>query len=218
MSGSTPSAAAAPAPAAPMFGTIPDWTLSGVLPPYLGDPRFSLNMAPYPTTIENVVTRFSTTPKRVEILESFLAYRKRLAAVGIVDGFQWLNGSILEDIEKLESRDPNDIDVVTFFRRPVGARDPIAWAHFCNINKLLFSPNANKASFKSDTQYVDLDSSTEEVAMLTRFWFGLFSHRRNDLWKGMLSIPLALSANDAVAEVILNAKKHAPAHSSGAAL
>lgn len=198
-----------------MFGVIPEWTLSGVLPPYLGNPLMPLNMAPYPTTLANVVTRFATTPRRIEIFENFLAYRKRLAAVGIIDGFQWLNGSIFEDIEKLESRDPKDIDVVTFFRRPLGARDPFGWEHFFNLNKQLFSRNANKASHNSDTLYVDLDSSAEDVVMLTRFWFGLFSHRRNDLWKGMLSIQLALSNDDAAAAVILAAKKYGPNPSTG---
>lgn len=214
MSGTTPFPATTPAP---VLGAIPPWTLSGVLPPYLGNPTSSISMAPYSTTLVNVVERFATTPKRIEILEGFLLYRKALAAVGIIDGFQWLNGSILEDIESLESREPKDIDVVTFFRRPMGARDPLAWGQFGNSNRTLFSPQANKASFKTDTQYIDLDSTTEEVALLTRFWFGLFSHRRNDLWKGMLSIPLQISSDDTIAVAKLLAKRVPLTPVSGAA-
>jgi hypothetical protein len=189
-----------------MFGDIPAWTLSGILPPYLGDPRNGVNMAPYSTTLQKVAERFASTRRRFEILQGLLAYRQALANLGIVDGFQWLNGSILEDIEKLENRDPNDIDIVTFFRRPVGARDPIAWGQFTSLNGSIFSPKVNKALYKCDTQYIDLDSSTEDVASLTRFWFGLFSHRRNDVWKGMLNIPLAISADDGLAQTVLAAK------------
>lgn len=197
MSSSSPTAGS-PEPA-PTFGDIPSWTISGVLPPYLGDPKYAVNMAPYPTTLYRVAQRFGYSPKRIEILQGLLKYRQALAAIGIVNGFQWLNGSILEKIESLESRDPNDIDIVTFFRRPIGAKDPIAWGHFTTINRLAFTPSSNKLLFKCDTQYIDLDSSTEDVANLTRFWFGLFSHRRNDMWKGMLSIPLAVDQDDAKA-------------------
>jgi hypothetical protein len=151
-----------------------------------------------------VVDRFAFTPKRIEILQGLLSYRRSLSGIGVVDGFQWLTGSILEDIENLETRDPKDIDIVTFFRRPIGVRDPITWMHFVNANRNIFSAQFNKLQFKSDTQYIDLDASTEDVASLTRFWFGLFSHRRNDLWKGMLTIPLSITPDDDVAQEALS--------------
>jgi len=34
--------------------------------------------------------------------------------MGIVSGIQWLNGSFMENVEMLEGRPPNDMDVVTF--------------------------------------------------------------------------------------------------------
>ena len=157
-------------------------------------------MAPYPTSLCQVIDRFAFSAKRIAILQGLLSYRQSLSNLGIVEGFQWLNGSILEDIENLEARDPNDIDIITFFRRPIAVRDPIAWMHFATANKMTFSPQFNKATFKCDTQYIDLDASTEDVANLTRFWFGLFSHRRNDLWKGMLTIPLPITPDDATAQ------------------
>ena len=181
------------------MGQIPPWTVSGVLPPYLGSPVHGVNMAPYPTTLPRVVERFGYTPKRREIFRGLLNYRQELSDLGIVSGFQWLNGSILENIELLENRDPNDIDIVTFFHRPVGVNDPNTWIPFANSNIHIFSPQKNKLTYKCDTQYIDLDASTEHVANLTRFWFGLFSHRRNDQWKGMLTIPLAISADDTAA-------------------
>jgi hypothetical protein len=199
----------------PIFGQIPEWTVSGVLPPYLGAPTSAIHMAPYPTALPLVVERFAFSPKRIEILQGLLSYRQELAQLGIVDGFQWLTGSILENIENLESRDPNDIDIVTFFRRPIGAKDPIAWMHFGNINRQSFSPQRNKMIFKCDTQYIDLDASSEDVANLTRFWFGLFSHRRNDQWKGMLTIPLLTSTDDAIAQEMLALKCSQASNSTG---
>ena len=187
------------------FGTIPEWTVSGILPPYLGDPRNSGNMAPYPTTLVKLVERFAYTAARRAIMTGFLKYRQELASFGFVAGFQWINGSFLEDIEKLETRDPKDIDIVTFFRRPVSAQGSDDWFNFVSAKPEIFSPLRNKNQFKSDTQFVDLDLRAEEVAELTRFWFGLFSHRRDDQWKGMLTIPLAIGLDDQRALELLTA-------------
>ncbi len=153
-----------------------------------------------------MIDRFASTPERRIILTGLLAYRAALASIGLDTGFQWLNGSILEDIENLETRSPNDIDIIIFFRRPLIAKDPVAWASFFNHYRQLFSPSQNKAVYHCDTQFIDLDASAEDVASLTRFWFGLFSHRRNGVWKGMLTIPLAVSADDAAATALLSVK------------
>ena len=39
--------------------------------------------------------------------------------IGIGSGFQWLDGSFLENVEMTEKRDPGDLDLVTFFRQAV---------------------------------------------------------------------------------------------------
>ena len=93
---------------------IPPWTSRGVLPSIdPGDPTGG-DRSPYPASLLDVVMRFSTSPERRTILQGLLDYRAALHRMGLVSGFQWLDGSFLENIELLESRSPRDIDVVTF--------------------------------------------------------------------------------------------------------
>src|SRR5690606_22603416 len=61
---------------------------------------------------------FSFSKTRQTILKGLLDYRKALYEAKIVNGFQWVDGSFMEDVETLENRAPNDLDVVTFFCLP----------------------------------------------------------------------------------------------------
>ena len=58
---------------------------------------------------------------------------------------------------------------------------------------------------------VDLNATPEALVSLTRYWLGLFSHRRQDsLWKGMLQIRLEDEADDTAALALLNPADAAP--------
>ena len=138
-------------------------------------------------------------------MQGLLAYRQALAGVGLTDGIQWLSGSFLEDIETLESRDPRDIDVVTFFRRPAHCQSDADWQIFCQQNQALFIPPQVKAQFHCDAYVVDLNIDALSVVSQARYWFGLFSHRRGGLWKGILQVPLAVSQDDLDASNMLQA-------------
>ena len=46
-------------------------------------------------------------------MAGFLSFRDALQATGLVKGFQWINGSFLENVEEVEERNPRDIDVVS---------------------------------------------------------------------------------------------------------
>ena len=68
----------------------------------------------------------------------------------------------------------------------------------------LFSKPLAKARYLCDVQFVDLSQPATHVVGLTRYWFGLFSHKRATFqWKGMLEIPLGTLADDANAAKIL---------------
>jgi hypothetical protein len=67
--------------------------------------------------MSDVVLRFGNSPERIAILDGLLSYRLALTTAGMVDGFQWLDGSFTEDVETLQRRSPNDIDVVTIASR-----------------------------------------------------------------------------------------------------
>lgn len=138
-----------------------------------------------------MVDKFATSPERKAILVGLLRYRDALAAAGIVDGFQWLDGSFLENIEERERRPPADIDIVTFLHRPNAAKNATAWATFVSDNLEIFDVNRVKSAYSCHAFFVDLDLPPEVVVDHARYYFGLFSHRRvTQQWKGMLRVPL----------------------------
>jgi hypothetical protein len=51
-------------------------------------------------------------------------------------------------------------------------------------------PAQVKAAFKCDAYFVDLSTEPASVVDQARYWFGLFSHRREGQWKGMLQVSL----------------------------
>jgi hypothetical protein len=182
---------------------IPALEPSGILPPYLGSATASSNMSPYATTLVEVAQRFCATDPRKEIFRGLLAHRQTLNAIGFTDGFQWLSGSFLEDIETIDSRPPRDVDVVTFLHAPAGIANWVDLQALVNANLALFDRGQVKTAFKVDAQFVGLDEKASVIVDQTRFWFGLFSHRRNGLWKGLLQIPLAISADDTAAAALV---------------
>jgi hypothetical protein len=177
---------------------IPDFTISGVLPPFLGStPTIPALMSPYRTSLTRVAGRLCGSDQRKAIFRGLLVYRQQLSAVGFQVGVQWLSGSFIEDIEGLETRHPNDVDVITICHRPAAVKDDAFWNGFLMSNIALIDPAAVKAAFRCDAYFVDMDIEPMSVVNQTRYWFGLFSHRRGGLWKGMLEIPLAVTTDDA---------------------
>lgn len=184
---------------------IPPFTVSGVLPPWVGNPCLAANMSPYQTSLTEIANMLCSTAERRTIFRGLLQYRQVLAGIGLTSGFQWFSGSFLEDIETLENRPPRDVDVVTFFQRPAQhAMDP-QWRAFVDANRNLWAPAQTKIAYHCDAQYVDLSFHATYIVDRTRFWFGLFSHRRNGIWKGLLQVPLGISQDDVDASQLMNA-------------
>lgn len=166
---------------------IPDWNTMGLLPPMdLAQPT-SATRSPYPVTLLDVVMRFSTSSERQRVLAGFLEYRAALHNMGISDGFQWLDGSFLEDVETLERRAPRDIDVVTFMHTPANfSPSPAEMA--------ILDPDSAKAQFHVDSYFVELDELMPELVVAqSAYWYSMWSHRRNQAWKGYLQVDLASS-------------------------
>lgn len=180
---------------------IPAFNMSGVLPPFLGEnPTQRIEMSPYVVSIADVVKRYATSEERVRILAGLLEFRAALRSVGIVDGFQWLDGSFVEHVEETRSRAPADVDVVTFAHRPTASPDE--WKRLVKNRPDLFQPSETKKRYCCDAYFVDLDKKPFFVVDDTRYWFGLFSHQRvTSLWKGMLSVPL--QSDDGAARSLL---------------
>lgn len=181
---------------------IPAFQISGVLPPFIGDgPGEELHkMSPYPTTMLELVKRFGISEERRVILIGLMEYRKALHDAGIVLGFHWLDGSFVEDIEGTAKRPPNDIDIVTFFYRPVSADK---WKQWSIKNRDLFDSTKMKTKYKCDSFGVDMNILPSAVVSQTRYWFGLFSHRRaTGLWKGMLQLDLDIGLDSEALSVL----------------
>ncbi|MFZ1326869.1 MAG: hypothetical protein WAT67_12765 [Candidatus Contendobacter sp.] len=137
----------------------------------------------------DVVQHYATSSERARILTGLLDFRFELRSVGIVDGFQWLDGSFVEDVEKMRGRAPQDVDIVTFAHRPKKSLDE--WKGLMKEHRTLFLPKETKARYCCDAYFVDLDKASFLIVDDTRYWFGLFSHQRaTTLWKGLLSVPL----------------------------
>lgn len=177
---------------------IPAWDAAGIIPPVRpGAVGHSLDRSPYIAGALDLVARFGTSQERCAILDGWLRYREELYSAGLVTGFQWLDGSFVEDSEQYEDRAPGDIDVVTFFELPAGV-DQI---QFDGQHPELFDPDATKAKYLVDAYGMELGLplDTELIADVT-YWYSLWSHRRQDCrWKGFVQVDLNARADEVAA-------------------
>lgn len=181
---------------------IPAFELSGALPPYIGHGAPQLRtLSPYPATVLEVVQRFGGSPERRRLLNGLLTYRQVLVTHRMSVGFQWIAGSFTEDIEAVEGRPPNDIEIVTFFRRPAVFQRSHLWGAFVAANPSLFDPQVLRATYGCHAFPVDMDAPVEQTVDATRYYKGLFSHRRTRLWKGLVRIELGTDDADAAAHL-----------------
>lgn len=185
------------------FAAIPSWNSMGVMPPLNSISPVDADRSPYEVSLSDAMFRFGTSPDRCRILAGFLEYRRRLHLAGLDKGFQWLDGSFLEHIEKLEGRSPNDIDVVTFFVMPAGLTQlQLAAAH---PDLFPVTPTARvgfKNAFFVDPYWVNLDSPSEHLIRSSVYWYSMWSHRRDLSWKGFLQVDLS-GSEDASAAAFL---------------
>ena len=171
---------------------LPRFNASMVLPPYTGaDPTQSATMSPYKVEFLEFAQQFATSQHRADLLNGLIAYREALRNIGLTQGFQWIDGSFVEDVEQSRGRPPADIDVVTFAYGPQFA-DPPAYRAWVLQNQALFSPIETKRLHNCDAFFVDMMQLRPDLLVdRTRYWFGLFSHQRaTALWKGMVQVPL----------------------------
>ena len=177
---------------------IPPWTADGVLPPINVSQPVSPERSPYVVSLTDYVLRFGDTAERRTILDGFLRYRAALHGAGVVQGFQWLDGSFLEHVEVTEGRAPNDVDVVTFYRLPPG----LSQAQLAAKAGAFLTHASVKTTFRVDGYLVHLGMDTERLTRQSVYWYSVWSHRRNQLWKGFVQVDLA-PVEDAVATATL---------------
>ena len=180
---------------------IPGWSNAGVLPPVRPEvPGSSLDRSPYIVDLAVFVDHFATSPERMAILDDLLQFRADLHQAGITSGFQWLDGSFLEQVEVLENRAPRDMDVVTFLDLPSGQDQQ----SLIQRHGTLFDPKHVKATYAMDAYFVVLGEPLD-IGSVRRvsYWYSMWSHRRDGLWKGFVQVDLDPS-QDADARATLN--------------
>ena len=178
----------------PGNGPIPDWDHSGVIPALDEDNPTSRDRSPYIVSMRQLVERFGTTEHRRKLLGGLMDYRSDLRQAGLLQGFQWINGSFVEDVERTSSRPPEDIDVVTFYYVPDGYTDETFYAK----NQTLLDPGSAKARHYVHAYYVRLNSgSVESVIRNCTYWYSLWSHSREGVWKGYLQMSLEVDEDGA---------------------
>lgn len=178
---------------------IPELNQSGVLPPFIPEqgPTDPASMAPYRSTMSEFVFRYAQSPERITILKGLLKYRQQLKDIGVTEGFQWLDGSFVENVELNLNRPPNDIDVVTFATMPTKNTEDLR--SLMQNNQELFVSDVSKEKYCCDAYFVDLNAHPIHIVNSTKYWFGLFSHQRESyLWKGMIEIPIVCDDNEAL--------------------
>lgn len=180
---------------------IPDWSIHGTLPPIRpGTDAVSMDRSPYPALPLDFCLRFGKTPERRRILRGLIELRAELRAVGLANGFQWVDGSFAEDCEGARGRPPADVDVVTFV--PLGNRT--RQLQLIGSHRFLFSPQEAKSRFLVDHYLVATDQPFDATqARRVAYWYSMWSHRRGDEhWKGF--VELSLSDDDADAHAWLD--------------
>ena len=139
---------------------IPAWNSQGVLPPVDVEAPTSSNPSPYRVSLVDFVLHFGNTECRRTIVSGLLDFRGALHAIGLVDGFQWIDGSFLENIEAVEERDPHDIDTVTFFHAPTDESQE----SLLEAAPRLFDPLATKKDYRVDAYFVQGCGSSSSTA------------------------------------------------------
>lgn len=183
---------------------IPAWNLQGVIPPIRpGAQGHDSDRSPYKSPLHTLVDVMGTSPARLEIIDGLLKFRNEIHKLGINAGFQWLNGSFSENVESTEARDPRDVDVVTFLQLPDGEDV----ASIVTKNPQLFDHDHVKRTYRVDSYWEVLGepmvaSSIQRIS----YWYSMWSHRRDGIWKGFVQVDLESTQDPVALEALAQAK------------
>lgn len=174
------------------IASIPLWNSDGLLPPMNGDSLTKQGQSPYRCSLVELIDRFGLTTERSQLLDGLFRYRAALHDLGVDTGFQWINGSFVENKEKKLNKAPNDIDLVTFFQVPDLLQMRSGEPEVAQIFDVAFT----KKEFGLDAHVSPLGNKlTAKTAREITYWAGQWGHTRAGQWKGFVEVPLT-SEND----------------------
>lgn len=162
---------------------IPEWNKDGVLPYTMERITFS----PYQMTSIEFVNRFGNTRARKEILKKWLRYRIAISDK-IQYGFEWVNGSFVENVEQTRPGPPNDIDVVDFvvLKEPLPAEEH-QWMKKCyGVDAFMVHLLSKEAitALSSQDLFDWYNTIIQDIAQWNLQW----GHTRKDVSKGFVKI------------------------------
>jgi hypothetical protein len=162
---------------------IPVWDSRGLMPTVDPIKPTAPNRSPYEVSVLDFTTKFGSSSERTAILRGWLEHRAALHRLGYTSGFQWVDGSFLENIERHGNRAPNDIDVVSFVELS-GQSAPLQG------DDEALDQAAAKLRFRVDAYFVELNLPPRLLVSQTAYWYSLWAHTRDQHWKGFVQIDL----------------------------
>lgn len=190
--------------------TTPLWNEMGIISPINESNPTSLVRSPYEMDIVSFVRMFSLTPARNKILRGLLNFRIELSKIGLAEGFQWVDGSFTENVELIERRAPNDVDVVTFFTFQDGDDDEMVFTR----NPTLFDQPFVKTNYLVDSYYQSLNDSGANLVSRTVYWYSMWAHKRDLSWKGFVQIPLSPNLDTIALSILATVEAEGANHES----
>jgi hypothetical protein len=186
---------------------IPKFNENKVLPPHRGNPKNESDMSPFPATTLQLCERFGHSKARRPFLRGFLEFRGVLEELQMHEGFQWLDGFFMEDFEHQKIKTPEFIQVVTFYKQPP---KPFPHPDLTDTFAILQDPDLLERKYNVTHNVVRLDMSAQntpqKLVSRTRFWWGQMSHtEEEEVWKGLVQVPLNTPDDDAAAMQYLKA-------------
>ena len=179
---------------------IPAWNLQGVIPPIRpGAAGSDPDRSPYKVPLHVFVDGMANSAERLAIADGLLRFRNQIHELGITSGFQWLDGSFMENVEVTEGRSPRDVDVVTFFEIPAGETQ----ASLVAKNPQLFDHAHVKSAYRVDS-YWDILGVPMSAAAIQKvsYWHSMWSHRRDGIWKGFVQVDLDAGQDSLAAQAV----------------
>lgn len=179
--------------------TLPEFNEEGCLPwnPLLKDgiigddtPFENHRISPYMIGLREFERVFLFTDHRRKLYRSLQQYRRALREIGYVHGLHWVGGSYVEKTNK----EPADIDITTFLRRPPNIRNTNEYLAFVHRNRDLHNRQYVKMVFCVDGTIVDIVADPalqDEIQYITQITsrYALYTHSiRTGNRKGFVAI------------------------------
>lgn len=162
---------------------IPEWDITGCLPIAIERIAFS----PYQMTSIEFVQHFNKTKERAKLLKDWLKYRHEIAS-NIYYGFEWVNGSFVENVEKTRKSPPNDIDVVDFviFKKELSPQEYKTIKRRYHVDAFLVSLLSQEklAEMTNEKLFAWYDTNIKRIAQWNLEW----GHTHDGNSKGFIKI------------------------------